>query len=113
MITSEQLINKLGKRGFNEFAKKNMSKGETQADIERRAGRGTNIKYRRCEHGVWTIDNYVKKPCEKCNNSRRTKNREFTPYFNVVTGAFYEAQQEVERDYKARGFRFIGDSRSK
>ena len=110
MITSDQLISKLGKQGFKRFANEHMDRGENQGDIERRAARGSNIKSRLCEHGIWVIDNYERKHCNKCHGVA-TKRKDFKPTFNLVTGTFYESKKELVDDYKSRGYNFIGDSR--
>lgn len=96
MMTFDQIVKKYGKKKAVEFVAENRS-GEKTGYDKTRGIRG-RVRFRRCEHGIWTIDNYQQKPCLKCMGvGINLKPREFKPYFNVGLGAFVESRSEEKR----------------
>lgn len=90
MITAPEMIQKLGKDKFVNFVLNNRDKEKTGAEKER--GIKGRVKYRRCQHGVWLIDDYEPKDhCEECFPNLNP-DIPYVPksyeYFNVGTGTF-------------------------
>ena len=111
MITQDQLISKLGKEGYTKFVVNNSNSGtERMLDIRRKTGRGTNIKDRMCQHGVWVIDNYERKLCKECIPPDRNVNN-FKPFVSIATGNYYESKSEMLHDYKKNGMTWIGSDK--
>ena len=103
MIDKNELIDKLGKKGFRDFVVNNRSNQPTGHD--RTKGIRGRIKFQRCEHGVWTVENYEPRRCEKCHGKPRvTKAKDFKPYFNIGLGAFVESRSEERHLAKAKGY---------
>ena len=94
MIDKQTLIDRLGKQGAKEFMMNNRSNQPTAFDKTR--GIRGRIKFRRCEHGVYVIDNYEAKRCEDCHGkaARDTKAKDFKSYFNIGLGAYVESRSE-------------------
>ena len=96
MIDKQALIDKLGKRKAAEFMQNNRSNQPTAFDKTR--GIKGRVKFSRCEHGTWVIENYEQKHCNHCyGKERSTKPKDFKPYFNVGLGAFVESRSEEKR----------------
>ena len=104
MIDKEQLMKKLGKQGFKDFVANNRSDQPTGFDKTR--GIRGRIKFRRCEHGVYVIDNYVVKGCQACSGlqSKSTKLKDFKPYFNIGLGAYVESRSEEKKLAKQKQY---------
>ena len=103
MIDKTQLIDKLGKQGFKDFVVNNRSNQPTGHDKTR--GIRGRIRWQRCEHGNWTIENYEPKRCEKCHGvSRISKSPDFRPYFNIGLGAYVESRSEEKKLAKAKNY---------
>jgi len=111
LITQDQLISKLGKEGYKKFViEKSNSGTDRMIDIRRKTGRGTNIKSRMCQHGVWVIDNYERKRCNLCLPKDRNISN-FNPFVSIATGNYYETKSEMIKDYKAHGMTWIGSDK--
>ena len=107
MMTYEQIVKKMGKKKAVEFITENRS-NENTAHEKTRGIRG-RVRFRRCEHRVWVIDNYEAKPCLKCMGvGVNLKPKEFKPYFNVGLGAFVESRGEEKRLAKSMGLQEAG-----
>lgn len=107
MIDKTTLIEKLGKRAFVEFCQNNRSNQPSGHDKTR--GIKGRIKWSRCEHGAWVIENYEPRVCEACyGKPRSTKARDFKPYFNIGLGAFVESRSEEKRLAKSKGYQEAG-----
>ena len=103
MIDKSELIKKLGKKGFTEFVANNRSNQPTGHD--RTCGIRGRVRWRRCEHGVYVIDDYVVKCCPACQGTpKNTKAREFKPYFNIGLGAYVESRSEEKRVAKQKHY---------
>lgn len=108
MIPAQQLMAKMGKKKFVEFATRSCGRGETGAQKAHRRRFGTNIKHKMCEHKVWIIENYKYKGCAKCIGKQSTKPRDFVPYFNVGLGAYVESRSDERRAARIMGLREAG-----
>ena len=100
MMSFEQMCKKMGKAKATEMAVMNQGRGKTGAQRDR--GIKGRIRYRRCEHGVWVIDDYKPKKCAKCVPSDISR-PEFTPYFNAGLGHWVESRSEEKRCAKSLG----------
>jgi len=107
MIEATDMIEKMGKRKFVEFALRNQTPGQRMLDIQKRRRWGRNVKFRKCEHGVWTIDNYVHKRCPKCYASV-TKPPDFQPHFNHGLGVYVESRSDLKKAAKLKGLIHVG-----
>ena len=109
MITKEQLVSKLGKDGFRKFVLANKDKAPTGAERER--GIKGRVKFRKCEHGTWVIENYEPRPCEGCHGESRSEvpaiHVSSYEYFNIGTGT-YGTNQEHRKYAKRMGLREDG-----
>ena len=102
MIDKQTLIDRMGKQKAAEFMAQNRSDQPTAFDKTR--GIRGRVKFRRCEHGVYVIDNYEPKPCAGCIGTPiNTKSKDFKPYFNVGLGAYVESRSEERRYAKKMG----------
>lgn len=104
MIDKSTLIKKLGKKGFTEFVTNNRSNQPTGHDKQR--GIRGRVKWSRCQHGTWVIENYEPKTCEQCTGewTKHSKSRDFKPYFNIGLGAFVESRSEEKRIARQKGY---------
>jgi hypothetical protein len=103
MIDKTQLLEKLGKKGFEQFVTHNRSNQPTGHDKTK--GIRGRVRWRRCEHGVYVIDNYVVKGCAACSGiPKNSKAKDFKPYFNIGLGAFVESRSEEKSLAKAKGY---------
>lgn len=102
MIDKQDLIDKLGKRGAVEFMQNHRSNQPTGFDRTR--GIKGRIRHRRCEHGIWVIQDYEPKRCVKCHGKpKNTKSKDFRPYFNMGLGAYVESRSEEKKLAKSLG----------
>lgn len=101
MITADQMIQKYGKQKFVEIVKNSPKNGRTGAEKER--GIKGRVRFRRCEHGVWIIDNYEPKPCSECVPESSSKSKEFRPGFNIGLGCWVESRSEEKKIAKRLG----------
>ena len=107
MIDKTQLIERLGKKGFEDFVKSNRSNQPTGFDKTR--GIRGRIRWSRCEHGNWVIEDYFPKRCEECHGKPKvTKSKDFKPYFNIGLGAFVESRSEERCIAKSKGYQEAG-----
>ena len=107
MKTAEELIKKMGKKEFTKFVANSQKNGKTGYEKDR--GIKGRIKHRRCQHGVWIIDNYEPKPCNECMDlPKDTKIREFKPTFNIGLGCYVESRSEEKRIAKSMGLEEAG-----
>lgn len=107
MIDKTELIDKLGKKGFVDFVSRNKSNQPTGFDKTR--GIRGRVRHRMCEHGTWTIKDYLPQPCDKCNKvPKNTKSKEFKPYFNIGLGAFVESRSEEKQKAKSLNYEEAG-----
>ena len=96
MIDKQTIIDKLGKQKAIEFIQNSRSNQPTAFDKTR--GIRGRIKWRRCQHGVWVINNYEPQRCEDCCEIPvQSKTPDFKPYFNIGLGAFVESRSEEKR----------------
>ena len=103
MIDKQQLIDRLGKQKATEFMVQNHSDQPTGFDKTR--GIKGRVKFHKCKHGIWTIDNYEEKPCFDCAMvPKLTKNKDFKPYFNIGLGAFVESRSEEKKLAKSLNY---------
>lgn len=105
-LTAEQMIQKVGGRKFVEMVVNSPKNGKTGAEKDR--GIKGRIRFRRCEHGVWIIDNYEPKSCSSCNQEVSTKPRDFKPGFNIGLGCWVESRSEEKQMAKRMGFTEAG-----
>ena len=107
MIDKQTLIDRMGKAKASEFMANSRSNQPTGNDKER--GIRGRVRWRRCEHGVYVIDDYVVKGCTACQEVRKnSKPREFKPYFNIGLGAYVESRSEEKSLAKAKGYTEAG-----
>jgi len=107
MIDKAQLQAKLGNEGFKKFVDANKSNQPTGHDKTR--GIRGRVRWRRCEHGVWVIDNYEPKHCDGCCSIQKaTKSKDFKPYFNMGLGTYVESRSEEKRVAKQKGYEEAG-----
>ena len=110
MIEANQMIQKMGKEKFVNFVLQNKDREATGAERAKARRFGTNVKHRMCEHGVWVIDNYERKPCKDCYGvvydapAVVTHNHE---YFNLGTGT-YGTNSEHRKYAISKGMRETG-----
>ena len=104
MIDKKDLIAKLGKKGFTDFVTQHKSNQPTGHDRQR--GIKGRIRWSRCQHGTWVIDNYEPKSCERCTGewTKHSKPRDFSPYFNIGLGAYVESRSEEKKLAKSKGY---------
>lgn len=111
-ISNTELIAKMGKQGFVEFAEKNQYRGERQGDIERRRSRG-KAKWKMCGHGVVLLDNYepTGNRCDECKTgSKRTEGIRDVDYrgYNVGLGVYTDGYSDFKRACKESGMIHVG-----
>ena len=100
MMSFEQMCKTMGKSKATAMAVRCQGRNKTKAQQDR--GIKGRIRYRRCEHGVWIIDNYVSKKCAKCVPADVSR-PEFQPYFNAGLGHWVESRSEEKRCAKSLG----------
>lgn len=108
MITSEQIVEKLGKKKAVEFMTAKKLSGDSKYDRDR--GIKGRVKFRMCEHGVWVIDNYEFKGCKECFGVERNGPNIIVhdkEYFNAGTGT-YGTTTEHRRYAKSQGMEEAG-----
>ena len=90
----QQIIDKLGKKGAVEFINNKRSNQPTEFDKTR--GIKGRVKFKKCAHGVWVIDNYEHKVCPTCVEvwNKYAKPRDFLPYFNTGLGCYVESRSD-------------------
>lgn len=103
MITSDKMIEKLGKRKFVDMVVNSQKNGKTGAEKDR--GIKGRRKFRMCEHGFWIIDNYEPKRCPNCVTEVQTKTKDFRAGFNIGLGCWVESRQEEKTACKVLGLR--------
>lgn len=107
MIDKTQLIEKLGKRKAVDFMVNSRSNQPTGFDKTR--GIRGRVRWSRCQHGKWVIDNYEPQICEQCQEIPKiTKAKDFKPYFNIGLGAFVESRAEERSLAKSKGYQEAG-----
>ena len=99
-MSFEQMCKKMGKSDATKLAVQSQGRNKTAAQRDR--GIKGRIRYRRCEHGVWVIDDYKPKKCGKCIPGDVSR-PEFTPYFNAGLGHWVESRSEEKRCAKSLG----------
>lgn len=109
MTDAVTMMNKMGKKKFIELATRSQPK-ETGAYLARLRRFGKNIKHKMCEHGVWIIENYVKKSCEKCGTMITSTGKHFEPYFNAGLGAWIDSKGSEKKIAKRLGLREAGNT---
>lgn len=65
MKTAEELISRMGKKGFVDFVTKNQKNGKTGAQRDR--GIKGRVKAKYCSHGVWVMEDYIDRLCVGCH----------------------------------------------
>ena len=113
MITQDQLIEKLGKQGYQDFVLRNRDKSERMIDIESRKPKG-RVKFKMCQHGIVIIDDFESKDeCAKCKLAKNdaVSCGEFHPFLSIATGNYYESKSEMKRDYKSHRMQQVGTER--
>jgi hypothetical protein len=100
MISFGQMCKKMGKAKAMDMAVKCQGRNKTKAQSER--GIKGRVRYRRCDHGVWIIDDYKPKVCKKCVPQDISR-PEFSPYFNAGLGHWVESRSEEKRCAKSLG----------
>lgn len=107
MKTAEELISRMGKKGFVDFVAKNQKNGKTGAQKDR--GIKGRVRHRRCQHGVWIIEDYEPKDCVAClGMPKETKVKDFRPSFNIGLGCYVESRSEEKRIAKSMGLEEAG-----
>lgn len=106
MIEARDMLQKMGKKKFVDFVARNQS-GERILDIQKRRRWGRNVKFKKCEHGVWVIDNYKPYFCSKCVEIA-TKPPDFHPHFNVGLGGWVESKSDMKKAAKMKGLIHVG-----
>ena len=108
IVDKQEIINKLGKKGFEDFVKKHKSNQPTGHD--RTKGIKGRIKFRTCSHGNWVIYNFEPKECPRCVSewNQNSKPRDFQPYFNMGLGCYVESRQDERKAAKKLGLRENG-----
>ena len=101
MIEAKELVKKMGKKKFIEFATHSQSK-QTGAYLERQRRWG-----KASERYCTTCHGWFKDAC-KCHKDSRTKNPDFQPYFNIGLGCYVESRSEEKRVAKTKGLREAG-----
>jgi len=101
MMTTDQMIQRFGKRGFLELAANSPKNGKTGHEKDR--GIKGRRRFKMCEHGVWVIENYEPKKCLKCIPESWTKPIDFKPGFNIGLGCWVESRSEEKRVAKSLG----------
>jgi hypothetical protein len=113
MIEATDLLQKMGKKKFIEYASKSQ-KGETMAKKEKRERWGKGKVFTRiCEHNKITIRcGKETHACSACDSSTSyTKLRDFEPHFNMGLGCYVESKSEMKQLAKDRGMVNIGDDK--
>lgn len=103
MITAPQLIQKMGKEKFVNFVVNKKDREKTGAERDR--GIKGRRRHRMCEHGVWVIEDYIQKPCDKCFEvavESHTVVCHSHEYFNMGTGT-YGTNSEHRKYAKVKG----------
>lgn len=102
-ISVDQIESKLGKKGFADFVVNNRSREKTKAEKDR--GVRGRLKWRMCEHGVETVNNFkaTGNHCDACHGMIQTKTKEFKPYFNIGLGVFVESRSDEKKSAKKLG----------
>lgn len=108
MRTAEQMIQAMGKEKFVETIKNAPKNSPTKHDRSR--GIKGRIKHRRCQHGVWVIEDYEPKKCDECaqERTRYKKSRDFRPTFNMGLGCWVESRSEEKQIAKSMGLEEAG-----
>jgi len=89
MITASDMIQKIGKRKFIETAVHSQP-AQTGAYLAHKRRWGKNLKFKRCEHGVWVVNNYKRQDCARCfvSSEAFTIHTDSGEYFNLGTGTY-------------------------
>jgi len=104
-VDKAQLISDMQK-----YKKKN-----ADSEFNRTKGIKGRRKFRMCEHGVITINNFelTGKVCEKCNPPVKGKAfniENMEPFFNIGLGCVTHGTRHAEKIAKERGLTPIGDA---
>lgn len=103
IVEKERIIEKIGKEGFKRFVMNNRSNQPTGHD--RTKGIRGRVRWSRCEHGVWVVEDYEPRSCPHCQEKRgNTKTPDFKPYFNIGLGAYVESRSDERKLAKAKGY---------
>ena len=106
MIDKNTLMKRLGKKKFVDFVLNNRDKAPTLAQEQHARRWGTNVKHKMCSHGVWIIENYEPKFCDKCFMGKEVNapsiHVNFHEYFNMGTGT-YGTNKEHRRAARSMG----------
>ena len=113
MKTAVELVNELGKPKALELMNHATCKHEDTLAVRKHRRRwGTNIRYKKCEHGVWVIDDYKPRYCPECHReairSKPTIGKDFQPYFDMGLGCYVETKQDRKRAMRTQGLEEAG-----
>lgn len=110
MIEAAQLMQKMGKEKFTQFVLNNKDKERTGAERAHANRFGKNVRHRKCEHGVWVIENFEPKPCKGCHKDSNDAPAFVVhshEYFNMGTGT-YGTTSEHRKYAKSKGLTECG-----
>lgn len=102
MMTYDQMLSRFGRKKTIDMVVNSKRNGKTGAERDR--GIKGRIKFRKCEHGTWVIDNFKQKPCLDCMMvPKETKASDFKEGFNIGLGCYVESRSEEKRAAKSMG----------